>query len=68
MTRGHSAMRRTIRRMATVTGATGCALLMTAGGAFAHECYIANRSDQGSMNAGNSQVWFAVDVVADLHP
>lgn len=60
-------MRKTLRRMATVAGATGCALVMTAGGAFAHECYIANQSEQGAHNAGTkSQVWFELDLVGEL--
>jgi hypothetical protein len=60
-------MHNVLRRAAIVTGATVTTIALTAGTGFAHECYIANRSDQGSHNAGTkSQVWFEVDLVADL--
>jgi len=43
----------------------GALAFVGATGAAAHECYIANRSDQGNMSAGsNSQAWFTI-VVAD---
>lgn len=44
-------------------GAMSAALLMVgAGVASAHECYIVNRSDQGNAGATHSDRWFTVTV------
>jgi hypothetical protein len=60
-------MHNMLRRVATVAGATVTTIALTAGTGFAHECYIANRSEQGGHNAGTkSQVWFELDLVASL--
>jgi hypothetical protein len=54
--------RRVIRVSAGIVGA-GILTLTTAGGAFAHECYVANRSDQGNAMAGTrSQAWETVSL------
>jgi hypothetical protein len=38
---------------------------MTAGAAFAHECYVANRSSQGNVGAGtHSKSWIYVDLAS----
>ena len=56
-----------LRRAAVVAGATTATIAMTAGTGFAHECYIANRSEAGAHNAGTkSQVWFELDLVSEL--
>lgn len=54
------------RRAAVVAGTAGVALLMSTGSAFAHDCYIANRSDQGDAGASSSQAWYTVDIQAEL--
>lgn len=54
-----------LRRAALVTGATGCAVLMSAGTALAHDCINVSRSDQGNAMAGSmSQAWQVMDIGA----
>lgn len=56
---------RPARRLGSVLAATAGLVLVTGTVASAHECFIANRSDQGDAAAGaNSQAWFTL-VVAD---
>ncbi len=51
------------KRLFTVLPAAATALLIAAGPAMAHECYIASRSWQGNLMAGTrSQAWFLVDL------
>ncbi len=40
-------------------------VLLPAGSAFAHDCFIANRGANGAVNAGHGG-WFTVDVDADI--
>ena len=55
------------KRSLTV-GAMSAALLMVgAGVASAHECYIANRSDQGNAGATHSGRWLTVTVEGFVH-
>lgn len=54
--------RRVLRMSAGLAGA-GVLTLTTATGAFAHECFVANRSAQGNASAGtNSQAWQTVSL------
>ncbi|HET6625266.1 MAG TPA: hypothetical protein VFG63_02655 [Nocardioidaceae bacterium] len=54
---------RNIARAVASTAAAAALLVVGAGGAFAHECYVANRSDQGNTMAGtNSQAWETVSL------
>ena len=59
-------MGRTTRGVLRVSGAlagAGILSLATTGGAFAHECYVANRSAQGNAMAGtHSQAWETVSL------
>jgi hypothetical protein len=59
-------MGRTTRRVLRVSGGlvgAGILSVATAGGAFAHECYVANRSAQGNTMAGtHSQAWETVSL------
>lgn len=51
------------KRLFTVLPAAATALIISAGPAMAHECYIASRSWQGNLMAGTrSQAWFLVDL------
>ena len=51
-------MFRTIRRSTIIAGILA---MSVAGTAAAHECYVANRSDQGNTQAGsNSQAWLSL--------
>lgn len=60
-------MRNTIRRTVTVLGATTTVLALGAGSALAHECYIANQSEQGAQAAGtHSQAWAYFSLVDSL--
>lgn len=46
------------RRLALAAGATAGLLALGVSPALAHECYVANRSTQGSLSAGtHSQIW-----------
>lgn len=54
--------RHVIRLSAGLAGAVALTLT-TVGGAFAHECYVANRSAQGNAMAGtHSQAWETVSL------
>jgi hypothetical protein len=59
-------MGKATRRVVQVSGAlagAGILGLATAGSAFAHECYVANRSAQGNTMAGtHSQAWETVSL------
>lgn len=55
--------RRHMLRASGVLAGAGIMTLATAGGAFAHECYVANRSAQGNAMAGtHSQAWQMVSL------
>ena len=55
-----------VRRLLIGAVAAVASLVLTAGVASAHECYISNRSAQGNQQAGtNSAVW-EILTVADL--
>lgn len=50
-------------RLFLAVPAAAAALILAAGPAMAHECYIASRSWQGNLMAGtNSQAWYMVDL------
>ena len=51
-------------RLAVVTAAI---VLGTTGTAYAHECYIANRSAQGNASATHSDRWITVTVADFVH-
>jgi hypothetical protein len=54
--------RRALRMVGGLVGA-GALTLTAAGGAFAHECYVANRSAQGNAMAGtHSAAWETVSL------
>lgn len=47
-----------------VSGLTAALVLGSGASAFAHECFIPNRSDKGNENAANSKQWMPVsDIV-----
>jgi hypothetical protein len=52
-----------LRRFMTVMTATIAALMLFAGTAFAHFCYVPNRSDQGNTGAARSQTWLSIDQI-----
>lgn len=55
------------RRLLMVAGATGIAVLLSAGTASAQDCFVVNRSAQGSTQAGtHSSQWVAFSVTGDL--
>jgi hypothetical protein len=59
-------VRRNTARGVGVLGAVAALFLGTAGSAFAHECFVANRSDQGNAAvAAHSSAWtsFTLDTV-----
>lgn len=53
---------RTRRRITAVAGLTAGMLATSGVAAFAHECMIANRSEQGTIAAGNSAMWLSEDM------
>jgi hypothetical protein len=55
-------MRGVVRRVMTTAVASGALLAVTATGALAHQCWVADRSAQGSIAVGNSQTWFSIDI------
>ena len=54
-------VRSVTRVIAAVAGAAALTVL-PASGAFAHECFIANRSDKGNAGAANSKAWETVTI------
>lgn len=53
-----------MRNLTRATCATVMATALVAGSgtaAFAHQCYVANRSDQGHQGAGHSPMWLSED-------
>ncbi|HEX6515723.1 MAG TPA: hypothetical protein VF049_09110 [Nocardioidaceae bacterium] len=57
------ASQRSILRTAGVAGAAAVMLVGGTGAAFAHECYVASRSDQGDAMAGTrSAAWETVTI------
>lgn len=46
-----------MRRLTTVLVLAAAVVAGPAGAALAHECIVANRSEQGSANSGNSANW-----------
>lgn len=60
---------RSLARTGAVLAATGALLVAGPGAAFAHECFVVNRSTQGALGAAHSGKWFALPrdvLVADL--
>lgn len=55
-----------IRRLTQLTATTAAAVLLSATGAAAHECYNASRSDTGNANAVNGQALYSYDELLDL--
>ena len=55
------------RRFLTSVALATAALLMMASSAFAHECFIANRSAQGNIGATNSSNWATLSVSDFAH-
>lgn len=53
---------RTRRRITAVAGLTAGMLGITSGAALAHECMVANRSQQGEQAVGNSPMWLSEDM------
>jgi hypothetical protein len=51
-----------IRRSMAVGATCGALMMVMAGTAAAHECYIANRSEQGNAGATHSANWFTATV------
>lgn len=55
------------RSLLATLPAAGLAVVLAAGAASAHECFIASRSLQGNVMAGtNSQAWFYVDLAVEF--
>lgn len=61
------------KKLLTTLALTGAMLALPATAAFAHDCFIANRSSQGSQGAGNSALatgfehgWVTIDIAEDL--
>ena len=61
------------KKLLTTLALTGAILVLPATAAFAHDCFIANRSSQGSQGAGNSAFatgfehgWITIDIAEDL--
>jgi hypothetical protein len=55
--------RRNVVRMVGGLAGAGALIVVGAGGAFAHECFVANRSAQGNAMAGtNSAAWETVSL------
>ncbi len=48
--------------MAAVAGLTAGMLGLSSGAALAHECMVANRSQQGEQAVGNSPMWLSEDM------
>jgi hypothetical protein len=48
------------KRIVTLVGMVA-ALMMVAGPAFAHFCYVASRSEQGNAKAANGKAWMSID-------
>jgi hypothetical protein len=55
------------RRFLTSIALATAALLMMASTAFAHECFIANRSAQGNANVTHSSNWVTISVAGFAH-
>lgn len=53
-----------VRRLTTVAGLTAGMLVTSGAAAFAHECMIASRSQQGQQAAGHSANWFSEDMAS----
>lgn len=53
---------RTRGRLTAVAGLTASMLITSGAAALAHECMIANRSEQGHRAAGNSDMWLSEDM------
>jgi hypothetical protein len=61
------------KKLLTTLALTGAMLVLPATAAFAHDCFIANRSSQGSQGAGNSAAatgfehgWVTIDIAEEL--
>jgi hypothetical protein len=52
-----------LRRIMTLVVATTAALMLFAGTAFAHFCYVPNRSERGNAAAAKSQGWVPLDEI-----
>ena len=51
------------KRLARSLVLAGALVAVTASATFAHECYVANRGEQGTIGAGtHSRSWFAADL------
>ena len=55
------------KRFVTVLAMSAVAVLGTSGTAYAHECYIANRSAQGNAGATHSSRWITSSVEDFAH-
>ncbi len=60
-------MRNSLRRVGTVTVATGTILVMAAGPAMAHFCYNTKRSEQGNRAAAGSNGWQSFADAVRMH-
>ena len=54
--------KRTLSNIGAGVALAAAGVLATGAAAYAHECYNANRSEQGNAGASNSQAWFTVHV------
>jgi hypothetical protein len=54
-----------LKRIGVVVAGAAAAVLLSGTAASAHECFIANRSDQGDAAAAHSSQWMAL-TVADI--
>ena len=57
--------KRTLTNIGAGVALAAAGVLATGAAAYAHECYNANRSEQGNAGASHSQAWFTL-VVADV--
>ncbi|MBO0980876.1 hypothetical protein [Microbacterium sp. SD291] len=60
-----TSVKKFLTRAGVVSGLTAALVLGSGASAFAHECFIPNRSDKGNESAANSQQWTPLaDIIA----
>ncbi|MBM7503256.1 hypothetical protein ACFPER_07220 [Agromyces aurantiacus] len=58
--------RRTLTSIGAGVALAAAGVLASGAAAYAHECYNADRSEQGNAGASHSQAWWTLDVAAAL--
>ena len=57
-----------LKKLLVPLSAVAAAVLLTSSSAFAFDCFVVNRSDQGATHVGNSQKWISIplaEIMAD---